>query len=345
MEELYLDFFERIEIRNWENILKSDIFMDIQIKTALRPAMLYFFAEHPVLPKDVWVLFDREFGWTENRSSMPAESIPYFAVLKAELDPRWDLDYACFQGNNDPVSANDCDTPVWNRAYLKIESEYQAAFPEYAILRRDFRHTMYMENDSHLADIYESAILLFPDDPDLHRMYYEYLKINEDVQTFDQLFDIPDITIQKLREFYPENHEYEVAEADYYFRVRNYKKAVILYTSLAARFPDLLDIAFHYGMAVRYTGNYEKSLLIFSGIRERYADAQGRLNSGQSVLKDKLAIQNQIARNAFVLNQLNSTSGEEKITLTNFQTKIFYALLITAASIIVFCILSNYMSH
>jgi tetratricopeptide (TPR) repeat protein len=301
MEELYLDFFKRIEIKNWEDILKSDFFLDAHAKTSIRAAMLHFLAGHPVLPKDVWVLMDREFGWTDNMSGMPAGSLADYAVLKEELDPRWDLDFTWFLMYKPSQDTEDPSPSVWTSARLKAEKEYRAAFPEYVKLRRDLRSAMYAGQYRLLSKLYHSAVLLFPDDPDIHRIYYEYFKRTGDIETPGLLYRFPEDVIRKLRKLCPDNPEYEAASADLLLRRGDYYKAADAYCKLVVRLPDHLDIAYHYGLVLKYLGADQMSRHVINGIRNHYQNAQTKLKKGESYLKDRVAIHYQMTRNDLVM--------------------------------------------
>lgn len=340
MEELYHDFFKRIEIKNWEDILKSDYYLDIQIKTSNRPAMLHFFAEHPVLPKAVWVLMDQEFGWTDNMSGMPAASLADYAVLKEELDPRWDLDFTWFQMYEPSQDTKDVNLSVWTSARLKVEKEYRAAFPEYAKLRRDLRSAMYAGKYSLLKDIYYSAVLLFPDDPDIHRIYFEYYKRNGDIETPGLLYRFPEDVIRKLRELCPDNPEYEAASADLLLRRGDYYKAADAYSKLVVRLPDHLDIAYHYGLVLKYLGDDKMSRQVINGIRNHYQDTQSKLKKGESYLKDRVAIHYQMARNDLVMQLC---VGFPKEISPRKQQQRYY--LIAAACIIIWFLIFFLVSH
>jgi hypothetical protein len=96
---------------------------------------------------------------------------------------------------------------------------YAALFAEYVEIRRSFRDALMNGAESEISEKYETAFCLFSGDPDLHRLYYEYKKAFGELVTFGLLFEIPKKTIEKLRELYPDNPEYEAAEADVAFLI------------------------------------------------------------------------------------------------------------------------------
>ena len=178
----------------------------------------------------------------------------------------------------------DVNLSVWTSARLKVEKEYRAAFPEYAKLRRDLRSAMYAGKYSLLKDIYYSAVLLFPDDPDIHRIYFEYYKRNGDIETPGLLYRFPEDVIRKLRELCPDNPEYEAASADLLLRRGDYYKAADAYSKLVVRLPDHLDIAYHYGLVLKYLGDDKMSRQVINGIRNHYQDTQSKLKKGERPL-------------------------------------------------------------
>jgi len=305
MEELYSDFFKRIEIGNWKRILESDLFWDIEGKTQLRVVMLRFFSTHPVLPKSVWILMDREFGWTEYKDSMPVKYKTDYVVLNGEMDPRWDLDYTCFRkvDSTHVIKATRIPAGVKGLLSKKKGTNYDL-FPDYAQIRWNLKNAIYNEMEFEIPAIYESAFRLFPDDPSLHKMYYEYKKVSADISTFGLLCDAPEYTIKKLRELCPDNPEYEIAEANYYLFKKNYKRAARLYSGLMTRFPCHLDIAYHYGIAIKNLGNYTKSRIVFQKIKKVYPSIGRAKLAEKSYLKDRSDIVGQLSKNALVVKWL-----------------------------------------
>ena len=304
MEELYSDFFRRIEIDNWKSILESDLFWDIGLRARIKSMILHFFAEHPALPKAVWILMDKEFGWSECLNITAALNIYDYSVLRKELDTRWDLDYTCFRKFASLRDTEPSDSSSDSDGSSGKGTDYAALFAEYVEIRRSFRDALMNGAESEISEKYETAFCLFSGDPDLHRFYYEYKKAFGELVTFGLLFEIPKKTIEKLRELYPDNPEYEAAEADVCLLNNDYKTAARLYARLVKRLPDHLDVAFHYGIAVGNLGRHRQSHGIFEKIKKDFPKVEDRLSNKKSYIKDPVAVLNQISKNRHVYMQL-----------------------------------------
>ena len=304
MEELYSDFYKRIDIRNWNRILESDIFWDIEGKTHLRVVMLRFFSTHSVLPKAVWILMDREFGWSDYKDSMQSRYKDDYAVLNEEMDPRWDLDYACFNKVSSSPTIKTLIVPAGKKELPGDKDQYYTSFPDYAQLRWNLKNAVYNKLDVDISAIYETAFRLFPDDPSLHQIYYEYKKASTDIKIYGFLCDAPKYTINKLRELCPDNPEYEVAEANYYLLMKDYKKAASLYSGLVIRYPCCLDLAYHYGIAVSNLGYKNKTRTMFDNIKKAYPSIRRAEITKNGYFKDRAGVSGQLERNNIVLQWL-----------------------------------------
>jgi hypothetical protein len=62
-ETLYNSFFDRIEKRNWEELLNSEIIWKLDLKEFMNKRMLEFLTGHHYLPQEVWYLLNEIFHW------------------------------------------------------------------------------------------------------------------------------------------------------------------------------------------------------------------------------------------------------------------------------------------
>jgi curved DNA-binding protein CbpA len=69
IESLYNDFFSRINIDNWINLLGNDIFWVISNKRTISRLTLNFLSEHHYLPQDIWILLENNFNWCNEKNT------------------------------------------------------------------------------------------------------------------------------------------------------------------------------------------------------------------------------------------------------------------------------------
>ena len=70
MLNIYLNFFDRINIAKWEQLLESEVVHALDTEEKASHALLLMIAEHHFLPHKVWLLLDAQFGWTKNRREL-----------------------------------------------------------------------------------------------------------------------------------------------------------------------------------------------------------------------------------------------------------------------------------
>lgn len=65
-EALYVDFFQRIDIINWNKLLDCDVMWDIKNRESLNYKFLRFLENHHYFPQDIWKLLQINFTYTEH---------------------------------------------------------------------------------------------------------------------------------------------------------------------------------------------------------------------------------------------------------------------------------------
>jgi tetratricopeptide (TPR) repeat protein len=123
VNNIYKNYFSRIELKNWEVLMNFDVMWDINDKENLNIEMLNFLMEHHQLPQNVWKLLDSYFNWTGNEEDLSmyyAEEFIHYIYSLIHL--KKDLNYACFKS----VENIDYDKFFENRenAYLASVNEH-----------------------------------------------------------------------------------------------------------------------------------------------------------------------------------------------------------------------------
>ncbi|WP_160672028.1 hypothetical protein [Clostridium sp. C8-1-8] len=65
VESLYNDFYKRIDIKSWQELLNHDIMWQLNYKEQLSRNMIEFLFNHRYLPRDIWKLLNDIFNWNE----------------------------------------------------------------------------------------------------------------------------------------------------------------------------------------------------------------------------------------------------------------------------------------
>ncbi|MBB5263077.1 tetratricopeptide (TPR) repeat protein [Catenibacillus scindens] len=100
VEELYQDFYRRIDEKNWAPILSDDLCIGLESSDEARIGLLRFFMSHLKLPNKVWRAIDRTFNIVQDKKELyevfPGEYIDYIVnLIKYENF----LDYTLFEGD------------------------------------------------------------------------------------------------------------------------------------------------------------------------------------------------------------------------------------------------------
>lgn len=68
IHNLYKDFHKRVDIKNWQDILNTDILWNLNYKNDISKNMLNFLLDYPNIPKEVWLELNKTFHWSEEEN-------------------------------------------------------------------------------------------------------------------------------------------------------------------------------------------------------------------------------------------------------------------------------------
>lgn len=148
---LYNNFFNRIEEKNWQELLNDEVMWRLDCKELINSKMIRFLMLRHYLPKNIWLLLNGIFHWNEQESYLnscyPTAFIKYlFMQISQDRVPRY-----CYFDKN-------------------IEIDYD----EY-LNYRDEVFTALLDNDLKRAEHYISlAYDMYSKDPDLLCMRGDY---------------------------------------------------------------------------------------------------------------------------------------------------------------------------
>ena len=147
LDDLYNDFYARIDPAAWETLLNSDIVWNVEQSEQLQDAILYYLEDHPNLPRAVWERLDTVFHWSEEREDLPDRyDNDYLGFVRQEIIGSLEMGYDFFTNSGLP---GDFD------------------FDGYLELREDVRSLM-MKGDMETAGRYlEQIRKMYTGDPDV----------------------------------------------------------------------------------------------------------------------------------------------------------------------------------
>ena len=151
VEKLYTNFNQRVEIKNWEEVLNTDLMWILNYKERVSKMMINFLVEHHHIPKDIWNLLNDNFHWDEREDYLitPYANSLVNCLFKQISEDRW-LRYCYFNCNN--------------------EIDYE----KYLVYRDEAFNALSVNNLKEAERYITLAYEIYPHDPDLLCMRGEY---------------------------------------------------------------------------------------------------------------------------------------------------------------------------
>lgn len=157
VNEIYCDFFTRIEVTNWKLLLEDKDFWYFGIQQKLSYSTLNFLMNNYNLPHKVWVLLNNYFSWTDKVDELYDEfNNNFIDYILGEITSPWELRYDFFK--------KDCN----------------CNYDEFIALRSNAYFAL-IDNKLNDAKVFlTKAMDIFKDDADLVRMLgLYYLRVND----------------------------------------------------------------------------------------------------------------------------------------------------------------------
>lgn len=166
MMALHDDFYGRIVIENWKELMQTELMGNMKIIHFLRLPVLASCASDPLLPHNVWVYLDLLFHWSDTMFSIPKDYEKERKILAIETDPIWDMHFARFRltkslpnrpSKEDQIAA----VPEWEYKRIKKPSMENTDFELYASYRRNMRDAIIEDNEEEAEKWFIMAANLF----------------------------------------------------------------------------------------------------------------------------------------------------------------------------------------
>ncbi len=155
LEELYNDFFRRIDINNWYELMNSDLTWDFYNRLYFRRMVVDFLSAHYFLPQNIWKFLDGIIHFEEIEEELYEEYPHTFSNhLSKVLSSHFYLSYEFFNR----AGAEDVDYET----YLQLREEAYDRLQKSQASERG--------NLNNARKCIEAAKAIFEGDPDLIRM-------------------------------------------------------------------------------------------------------------------------------------------------------------------------------
>ncbi len=316
MMALHDDFYSRIELDNWRELLHNDLLTDNVIVRYLRLPLLASCVAEPLLPQNVWVYLDMIFQWSNPTIGIPKDYAEEMKILKVEIDPKWDLNFARFRLLKKlPERSKEKEIEeapaVWEYKKAKKPSALNTDFEMYAAYRRFTRDAIIAGNVPDAEKCFVRAANVFDGDSDLFVIYYDFLRGLRERGEYSMTRDMHLGMIERLLDFFPEHLGFLISRADYYSDIKDFDRAIGEYRKLEIQFPDSLMVLYAMAKACRANGQEAEASRIHKLIEKRYKSVQERLKSGRSHSLDAASMQSIMRENEEVMRRV-SAKGKMK---------------------------------
>lgn len=246
VSQIYSDFFSRINVNKWKDLLSREEFFKLDIKEKLSYDMLNFLRDHRNLPQNVYKLLNEKFSWSEQEKNLKKEFSKEFI--------------------NEIMDEIHCDIGL---GYEFFKKDFVFNFDKFIRLRREGYDALGKGDFEEAYDVLQTAYKLFPGDPSLIRMLgIYYIKTNDfekALEAFNNLLNINPKNIdgylnrakilKKLNMFKKACTDYNQALkldedniealdglADCYFNLGYFIEAKTLYEQISEQCPYDIDV-------------------------------------------------------------------------------------------------------
>ena len=317
MMALHDDFYGRIEIKSWRELLQSNILCVPGIVHFLRLPILRACAANPLLPQNVWVYMDLVFQWTDRSYSLPKEFAHEKRVLSIELDPRWNLSFGLFK--QDRVTNSDGKPgiilPMWDHARAQTFSPPDTTDYElYATYRMNARNAIIDGNEQEAERNFVKAADIYDRDPDLYVIYFEYLNAIKDEGKLKAIKDLHLMILNRLLDFFPDHFMFLLSRAEINSVRQHPDVSIAEYKRLMERYPDSLMVIYQLADVYRRAGQAAASKKCIRQIEKMYPSVQERLKTGRGSSVDPIAVNEQLRLNDKVMEMIEKKSTADKET-------------------------------
>ncbi|WP_341417457.1 tetratricopeptide repeat protein [Paenibacillus filicis] len=239
-EALYHDYFARIDVTRWTELLSSDLVWNVEQRELLSGRLIIFLQEHDQLPPEVWRLLDSNFHWQERISQERefAEPLSDEFIRHLTTQVTWPgLRFSSF----DPEDKVDYD------AFLQL---------------RQLALQALRQEELEAAGAYlDKAYSIYPQDPDLLRLQVDYY-----VRTGNAELALD--ACSRLIAWYPDEMDGYMYRARIWYEQVLYAEAVRECQFILTRMPENAAIRCLLGQCYMKLGDIQQAILCLEQVLE-----------------------------------------------------------------------------
>lgn len=315
MMALHDDFYGRIDVKNWRDLLQSEFLCIPRVVRFLRLPILRACCANPLLPQNVWVYLNLVFHWTDSSQAIPKEFAHEKRTLQTELDPRWNLNFGLFKQERvtTPEGKPDRILPMWDHARsMSISPPDTTDYELYAIYRMNARNAIVDGDEAEAERNFVKAAEIFDKDPDLYIIYFEYLNTIKNEGKLNAIKDLHLVILNRLLEFFPGHFMFLLSKAEINSVRRHPSASIAEYKELAEQFPDSLMVIYQLSEVYRKAGQSAAAKKCIRQIEKMYPTVQERLKTGRGFSVDPIAVNEQLRLNEQAMNLIEKQKKSDK---------------------------------
>ncbi|MBK1811974.1 hypothetical protein JHL18_15235 [Clostridium sp. YIM B02505] len=212
IESLYNDFFSRINIDNWKNLLSNDIFWIIANKRTISRLTINFLSEHHHLPQDIWILLENNFNWcSEKNTTYQPYHDDFISYIERQISSPNPLNY------------------FFSEAFKDVDYE------QFLQLREIAQTSLLEDNFSDAKEYIEAAKNIYTEDPDLFRLEGEMNLRSGNLEGAIASFN-------KALSLNPEDYNSILYRATAYYEAKQIEAALEDYKHIYSKTPEKNEI-------------------------------------------------------------------------------------------------------
>ncbi|MFF2479551.1 tetratricopeptide repeat protein [Paenibacillus sp. NPDC058071] len=239
-EAVYQDYFARIDVKRWTELLSSDLIWNVEHRELLSRRLIHFLQDHDQLPSEVWRILDSNFNWRERIS----EDMAFAEPLTEEFIKHLTIQVRS-PGLRFPFF--DSEDKVDYDAFLRL---------------RELALQALLEDELEAAEEYlDEAYSIYSKDPDLLRLQAEYY---ERTGNFDLALD----ACTQLIAGYPDEMDGYLYRARIWYKQDLYDEAVRECQFILSRMPENTAIRCLLAQSYMKLGYTEQAILCLEQVLE-----------------------------------------------------------------------------
>jgi tetratricopeptide (TPR) repeat protein len=232
VDKVYSDIYKRKEVTSWEDLLRDDVWMNLDTSFEAGEGLIRYLLDHYYLPQPVWQVLDQELHFEENKEELSEKfAVDFLEFADRQVKAEGFLDFDLFK------VSGEAEVDAYIRLYYKVKGvldrgeETEASeelvkdfkeldsYPIYHPYTEVEKVRFYHKTDIDLAhSMAEKLLSEYPED--IYILYY-YGKIKWDSKDYKEANRV----FQQIVKNCPEHYQAKAGIAKYLMETAEYEKA------------------------------------------------------------------------------------------------------------------------